>query len=202
MNEPYENGTYEADRDLRDELALCERETEVIEAMDQGSLSEELDRHIASCPACADTHRVARLFALEGERALEEADRVLASGQRLPSADEIWRRARTEERRAAVERALWPIRVVERLSTVVAALVVVVGGGWLGSALKPWVAPLMAPFSHSAEQVSAAVSGAVSSTVAGASSFAPSPGTGVALLLALALGGLALGMYSSWSRQT
>lgn len=194
-------------QDLRQDLALCERETEVIAAVEQDAWSDELARHAAECSACADTRKVAELFAFEGERALEEADLALASPQRLPAADQIYRRARGEERRAAVERALQPIRWVERLSVAVGALVVALGGGWLASAVKPLFAPWWSSFTHTAGKVTQDLVTAASSmpgaaTGAAGTAGAGSPGVALALLWALALGGLALALYGSWSRQT
>lgn len=177
--------------DLRDEVPLCEREAEVIEAVENGMWTEDLSRHAAECPACADTARVAKLFAFEATVAMEEADGAMDAPGRLPGADEIWRRARSDERRAAVERALWPIRLVERLAggvaVVVAALI-----AWWGA---PHLETLLAPVARGVERMAGSLAPAPSNSVT--SGLPPELlATGV---LALGLGMLAVWLYRSWA---
>lgn len=97
----------------------CARTPEVLAA--RGSLSAELRRHLAACPACADA-------ALAGSH-LDALAADLAPRARLSDPGRLyWRarlRSRAEEARRASERATWPIRVLDRLSWALGALVAV-----------------------------------------------------------------------------
>lgn len=181
--------------DLRDEIPLCEREAEVIEAVENGMWTQDLSRHAAECPVCADTARVATLFALEGTAALEEADEAVSTPARLPGADEIWRRVRSDQRRAALERALWPIRLVERLAGGVAVVVAALIAWWGAPHLESLLAPLAAPIARGVERMAGSLAPAPSDAV--------SPGLPPELLatgvLALGLGMLAVWLYRSWA---
>lgn len=184
--------------DLREAIVPCERETEVLEAVENDHWSEELTRHTESCQACADTRRVAQLFAAEEVLALDEAAQAMADPARMPRADEIWRRAQKAEQRKAIERALWPIKLVERLSVIAAALTVVLIGSWAGSLLKPLVAPFAAPLVRFGQQLAEmfAFAPAAGSAV---SSLQPGPGALAAGCLGLVLAVLAAGLYRSWA---
>lgn len=179
--------------DLRDAISVCEREVEVIEAVENGMWTPELSRHTADCPTCADTARVAKLFVLEGAVALEEAGAAMES-PRLPDADEIWRRARVDERRAAVERALWPIRLVERLAGGVAVGVAALIAWWGVPYLESLLAPLAAPVTEGLGRMATALAPSVSET--GGSGLPPELVAGT--MVALGLGLLAVWLYRTW----
>lgn len=181
--------------DLRDAIPLCEREAEVVEAVENAMWSEELSRHTAGCPACADTARVARLFALEAAVALEEAAAALDTPGRLPEADEIWRRARADERRAAVERALRPIRWVERLAGGVAVVAAALIAWWGAPYLESLLAPLAAPFAQGVGRMAGALAPPAPETV----SSALSPELVATGVVALGLAMLATWLYRSWA---
>jgi hypothetical protein len=88
----------------------CHREQEVLEAVRAGRWSgawgEELRKHAAACPVCAEVALVAAML-------LEERDLAQAE-VRLPSAGLVWWKAQRAARRAAEERATQPIALVER----------------------------------------------------------------------------------------
>lgn len=186
--------------DLRNAISLCERETEVLEAVENGQWSDDLSRHTESCQACADTRLIAQLFAAEEALALDEAAHAVADPGRLPDADEIWRRAQKAEKRKAVERALWPIKLVERLAVIAAALAVVVAGSWAGSFLKPLAAPLAAPLVRGWQQIAGLFSG-VPAAGSAVSSLQPSPGMLAVGCLGLVLVLLVVGYYRSWAER-
>jgi len=175
--------------DLRDAISPCEREAEVIEAVENGMWSEELSRHTADCPACADTARVAKLFAVEAAVALEEAAAAKDTPGRLAKADEIWSRARADERRAAVERALWPIRWVERLAGGVAVVAAALIAWWGAPYLESLLAPLAAPVAQGVERMAGALRPPAPETVS--SALPPE-------LLATGVVGLGLAMLATW----
>ncbi|HET7100125.1 MAG TPA: hypothetical protein VFJ52_03170, partial [Terriglobia bacterium] len=103
----------------------CENEAPILEALGQGvateAMEEPLRRHILGCASCAEVVSVYKLFQNDREQ--------LSAAVPLPNADRIWWRA-------AAERALRPILIVEK-----AALAT--GGGVLLALLvlaAPWLA--------------------------------------------------------------
>jgi hypothetical protein len=99
----------------------CEREQVVLQALAAGSWSDELRDHVAGCQACFDVVLVAK--------ALREAAADTAH-EPLPDPAAIWRTAQRDQRRVAIERVTWPIKVMTRIALTafavgaVAALVV------------------------------------------------------------------------------
>ena len=180
--------------DLRDAISLCEREAEVMEAVENGVWSEELNRHTADCPACADTARVAKLFAHEATVALEEAGVAMEVPGRLPDADVIWCRAEADERRAEVERALWPIRLVERLAGGVAVVVAALVAWWGAPYLESLRAPLAAPVVQGIERMAGALAPSGSEAA-----HSVSPEQLAAGVVALGLGLVAVWLYRTWA---
>lgn len=110
----------------------CENEAPILEALGQGvateAMEEPLRRHILGCASCAEVVSVYKLFQNDREQ--------LSAAVPLPNAGRIWWRAALAARRAAAERALRPILIVEK-----AALAT--GGGVLLALLvlaAPWLA--------------------------------------------------------------
>ncbi len=110
----------------------CENEPRILEALGQGvapgSMEEPLRRHIAGCSSCTEVVSVYELFQNDSEQ--------LSAAAPLPNAGRVWWRATLAARRAAAERALRPILIVEK-----AALAI--GGGVLLALLffaAPWMA--------------------------------------------------------------
>jgi hypothetical protein len=96
-------------------IPQCDREQEVVDALRSGrwasAWGEELRRHVAACPVCAEVAFVAQ--ALRHEDAVAQAD-LLKSPAPLPSAGLVWWKAQLAARRAAEQRAAQPIALVER----------------------------------------------------------------------------------------
>lgn len=114
---------------------VCENEARILEALGQGvapeTMEEPLRRHIAGCASCAEVVSVYELFQADSEQ--------LCAAAPLPNAGRVWWRATLAARRAAADRALRPILMVER-----AALAI--GGGALLALLffaAPWLAGQM-----------------------------------------------------------
>jgi hypothetical protein len=109
-------------------IAQCHREQELLDAVRSGRWSgpwgEELRRHAAVCPACAEVAIVAAALRSAYEDACAEV--------RLPSAGLVWWKAQLAARRAAEERAVQPIAWVERAARVAALF------GALGLAVWQW----------------------------------------------------------------
>ena len=98
-----------------DSFTSCERETELVEALTSGrwpdACGEDLRRHAATCPVCADVVLVAR--ALEQESA--EARIEMA----LPTAGLVWWKAQMRARREAAERAVHQIKGVKSINNLI-----------------------------------------------------------------------------------
>lgn len=101
----------------------CEREPEVLEAMQSGRLAE-LNTHIAACPSCADLVVVLESMQKDGELA--------AADVRIPSAGLVWFKAQLRARREATEEALKPVSVAEKVAyaSVLAGLIVALSWEW------------------------------------------------------------------------
>ena len=85
----------------------CEREQVVLQALAAGSWSDELRDHVAGCQACSDAVLVAQT--------LREAAADTAR-EPLPDPAAIWRAAQRDQRRVAIERVTWPIKVMTRIA--------------------------------------------------------------------------------------
>jgi hypothetical protein len=79
---------------------LCERESDVVEALRRDSFSDELRGHVRSCSICAETQAVAQM--------LQTASRLHVEYE--PSAAGlIWRRAQAQKKEIALKRAARPL---------------------------------------------------------------------------------------------
>jgi len=95
----------------------CPQEDRVLHLAVQDPSNPWLATHGSSCEGCAELIELTRCVGMLHEPAAEEAP--------LPSAGQIWWKARLAARRAAEERVLRPVRVAESAGmavTVMAAL--------------------------------------------------------------------------------
>jgi hypothetical protein len=111
--------------------AGCNREPEVFTAVTTGGWphqsSRELQGHVVECAVCADLVEVALLLAADHARGLEKSS--------VPSAGQVWWRARVRARAEARRAAERPMHIVQAIT---AACVVGGVAGGLG-----WAAPWM-----------------------------------------------------------
>jgi hypothetical protein len=99
---------------------ICARETAVLTAARSGDWSEELRRHASDCRACSEALFVERLL-------VAEATENLPALSALPDPGVIWHSARPQVRQRQLERATWPIRLVEKLSLACGAVALAAG---------------------------------------------------------------------------
>jgi hypothetical protein len=112
----------------------CSRESDTARAASVGEWPEGLRAHTADCSVCRDVALVAG--------ALVDARRNLPAEPPVAGAGRIWWIAQLRSRRAAAERAVRPIAVMELVAI---AAVVPVASGALASALptiSSWLAEL------------------------------------------------------------
>jgi len=93
----------------------CEREEEAARCV--SAPSPDLAEHLKSCEICAEVLTVSAFLQNSARRAL--------AGTPMPSADVVWRKTMLTSRRAAKQRALWPISVINVFALTAAALIVV-----------------------------------------------------------------------------
>ncbi len=101
----------------------CEREPEVLEAVQSGRLAE-LRTHLDVCPACSDL-----VVVLESMR--KDGDLVSAEVQ-VPSAGLVWFKAQLRARREATAEALKPVSVAEKVAyaSVLTGLIAALAWEW------------------------------------------------------------------------
>ncbi len=75
----------------------CEREPLVVAAARSGIWPADLEHHVAACPACAETKRVAQLF-------LDHAATASMQSQ-PPAANIVWRKLQAQRQQQALTRA-------------------------------------------------------------------------------------------------
>ena len=95
----------------------CHRESQAVSATHSEEWSAELRAHVARCPACAEAVLVAELL---------QAEQRMAPLPELPSPGQVWWKSQILARRQDAERALEPVRLVQRIAAgcVLAALFV------------------------------------------------------------------------------
>lgn len=108
----------------------CSHEAEALEATRSGNWSEDLRRHAARCPACAEVILVAT--------ALFQEEAQPAGKPSLPSAGFVWWKAQLRVRRQAAERAAEPIAIVERLAWGYGLLALAGLGLWQRVRVERW----------------------------------------------------------------
>lgn len=96
---------------------LCEYESALLTALEQGQLPEELSRHMASCQACADTAAVWSY--------LHELGQEVAGVEQLPAPGLIWWRAQLAERRKLASRSVASIKIVQNVAIALASILAI-----------------------------------------------------------------------------
>jgi hypothetical protein len=94
--------------------SACPQEDRVLSLAVEDPANPWLASHGASCPECAELIEVTRWASVLHEPASE--------AEPLPSAGQIWWKARLSARRAAEERALRPLRMAESAGVAVSIL--------------------------------------------------------------------------------
>jgi len=92
----------------------CTREAEVIAALVDGKLPDELQAHAGVCEVCSEIVQVTHVLVQEVAPPLAEV--------RPPDAAVVWRRAQSVAREQAIAKATQPIRIA-RIATLVAAAI-------------------------------------------------------------------------------
>ncbi len=120
----------------------CHRESQTVAAAHSGEWSLELRAHLARCQACADAVLVAEFL---------RAEQRIAELPAPPSAGQVWWKAQIRARHQDAERALEPVRLVQRIAAgcVLAALFVLILV--YASQLRTWASHL-APAALGAEE--------------------------------------------------
>jgi hypothetical protein len=96
----------------------CEREPLVVAATRSGNWPADLEHHIAACPACSETQRLAQLF-------LDHAGTISAQS-RPPAASIVWHRFQAQRQQLALRRATRFMALMR----ILAALYAVALGAW------------------------------------------------------------------------
>jgi hypothetical protein len=152
----------------------CDLESAVLAAERTQKWSDDLRRHLESCPDCVDALTVERFLAIENLEA--------PSDSRLPTADQVWWRSDLRHRRELARRAQLPIRVLEKVAQVGGVAAAGVGLAWSAPTLLDWLGRL-APTQTTTSGV----------TLSATSALWLALGTGVVLSLILA------GLESLWA---
>lgn len=114
---------------------VCDRELEVMTALETGTWPSDLAAHLATCDACRQVQAIGEVLL---GYAREEAD------QPLPDAGSLWWLARLDARREARRRSMLPLDTMDRVEPFVAigavALVMLLRGDVVMRALTHWLA--------------------------------------------------------------
>ncbi len=112
----------------------CDLEPAVLAAERTQKWSNDLRRHLESCPDCIDALTVERFLAIENLEA--------PSGSRLPTANQVWWRSDLRHRREMARRAQLPIRVLEKVAQGGGVAAAGVGLAWSAPTLLSWLGRL------------------------------------------------------------
>jgi len=116
-------------------VRYCEREPDLVEALTSGrwpdACGEDLCRHAAACPVCAEVVLVAQALEQESTQARMEVA--------LPTAGLVWWKAQMRARREAIDRAAQPIAIVEGLAWVSAAVCLLGTAIWQRRWIEDWL---------------------------------------------------------------
>lgn len=100
--------------------AACPQEDGLLAALRAGELNEPLRRHAETCKACG---QAVLLFALMRESVPDQVA--------VPPAGLIWWKSQQRARREAMERALRPVILCERLVAGAVLVVAAASGAWM-----------------------------------------------------------------------
>lgn len=139
-------------------LQECPREPAVVEALAthgcRAALGEVLERHVLECPSCRELSSLAESIRADHANAMHEPQ--------LPTASQVWWRARVRARLDAAHTVERPIGVAHKMT--VAALVGLTASLVGAQSIGDWVTMLRSVGSHVAiDDVSGVVSAALQS---------------------------------------
>jgi hypothetical protein len=110
----------------------CEREDELLEALERAFVPADLDEHVHGCEACSELRLVAGALLDDRAVAVKEAA--------VPSAGAMWWRMRVRQQREAVAAARRSLLIGQAATLVVAAgLAVALFGGNIASGARELV---------------------------------------------------------------
>ena len=94
-------------------IKICPREDEVLKALREEKMSEELQEHIAECSACQNTEAVSRWM----NRFRESAWHTEMQEKTLPDAQSLWNKVHKQKRldKKLVRKALRPLLIYQVL---------------------------------------------------------------------------------------
>ena len=154
---------------------FCELETTVLAAATSGNWDAALRSHLESCPCCAEVALVAG-FMNEAEAGFAEA--------RVPDAELVWWKAQLKARRAAAERAMQPIAVVEKVACAGGGLTLVAVLAFLWPSIQLWGNWILSNWTQGSQAAPWLAAGILSMFLAGA----------ISVLFAIGVG-----LYFTWS---
>ncbi len=111
----------------------CEKERDLLGAQRTGVWTDALRLHLESCQLCQDTLLVDHFL---------DREALTDRSASLPTARQVWWRAERRRRREAAQRALWPIRIWERLSWLAGAVGAVFSLVLFAPVIRDWLASL------------------------------------------------------------
>jgi len=114
----------------------CTQESDVIAALLDGTLPDDLRAHVSICEVCSEITQVTQALAQEVAPAFAKL--------RPPDATVVWRRAQSINREQAIAKATQPIRIAH-ISTCVAAVIAL---PWLivsSANSSSWISNVAAP---------------------------------------------------------
>jgi hypothetical protein len=99
----------------------CDREPEVMEAVESGRLAE-LEPHISTCAACADLVVVLQAMRRESDAAFADV--------RVPSSGLVWWKAQRRAQLEAAQEAVRPVSVAEKIAYVFTLVGLIAALAW------------------------------------------------------------------------
>lgn len=99
----------------------CDRETEVMEAVESGRLTE-VQSHISTCASCADLVVVLQAMHEQGDAAFADV--------RVPTAGLVWWKSQRRAQREAAQEAMKPVSVAEKIAYVFTLVGLIAALAW------------------------------------------------------------------------